>query len=254
MSLIQEIMTLFANNIVELGDWLEKDHNVDPQEFRDTWFQISGMKIVGRKAEVSEDEVQSVEVGSTKSVKSNKKIPKTKDQDMCQHTFKSGGKAGEQCTTKPKGGAQYCATHRPKGSVASTKGEKKATKKKEVKTVKSVEKIDSDFESDTEEDTAALKEKEAKKKEAINKKAELAKKIALETGKHKIVTHADGTQKKVVVDTSEEDSDMEALSEPETPVKPLLKKKTSKVVAKPTKQYDTDDEKLDIDLNLSDDE
>ena len=57
-----------------------------------------------------------------------------------------------------------------------------------------------------------------------------------------------------MVDTSEEDSDMEALSEPETPVKPLLKKKTSKVVAKPTKQYDTDDEKLDNDLNLSDDE
>lgn len=234
MALITEIMQTIAQPISELAMWLDETYQIDIDLTISKWFELTGMNITVKNGEISHEEIQSITVGSTKSPRLNKKIPKTKD--VCQHIFLSGQKTGEQCTTKPKNGATYCSAHRPKTSVKSTK----TSKKKEVK---QTEKIASEFASDSEEDKLkTVKEPKKSKKEKTVKKV-----------------------KKTSGDTSLEESDIEALSELETPIKPLLKKskKTSKNgLIKPSKEYDTDDEIdkccksniVDLDLDLSDNE
>ena len=225
MALIMDIMKTIATPIGELARWLEETYQVDVNETTAKWRELTGMNITVIDDEVSQDEVQSVTVDSTKK---SKKIPKTKD--VCQHIFLSGQKIGDQCTTKPKGGALYCSAHRPKDSVKEVK--KKEVKKKEVKPV---DKINSVYDTETEEDEKPVKKapKKEKKEEKVPKKP-----------------------KKTSGDTSLEESDIEALSEPETPVKPLLNKNKKIVkngpVKPPKKTYDTDEETLDKDLDLSD--
>ncbi|ADO00446.1 hypothetical protein WIV_gp102 [Wiseana iridescent virus] len=248
MALIMEIMKTIAQPISELAVWLEAEYQVDVGETIKKWHELTGMNITVKEGEVSHEQVQSLNVDSTSEKKSNKKIPKTKD--VCQHIFLSGQKVGEQCTTKPKGGAAYCSAHRPKDSVKSSTSKK--GKKKEVKKV--VEKINSEFESDS--------EVEAPKKEVKPKKEKVVKKPKKTSGDTDMEEDSDGELvpkefllKKKQQKATEIDSDDEALSEPETPVKPLLKKLKNvkaKAVKKPLKGYNTDDEILDDDLDLSD--
>jgi hypothetical protein len=220
MALIMDIMKTIASPIGELARWLEETYQVDVNETTTKWRELTGMNITVTEDEVSHDELQSVTVDSS-TTKKSKKIPKTKD--VCQHIFLSGQKIGDQCSTKPKGGASYCSAHRPKDSVK--KVVKKEVKKKEVKPV---DKINSVYDTETEED-----EKPVKKSSKKEEKVVVPKK-----------------PKKTSGDTDLEESDIEALSEPET-IKPLLKKK--KNVKKPSKKaYDTDEENLDKDLDLSD--
>lgn len=229
MTLIMEIMKTIAQPIGELAIWIEETYQVDVNEIIDKWSQLTGMNITIQEGEISYDKVQSLTVTSTSSTKSNKKIPKTKD--VCQHIFLSGQKVGEQCTTKPKGGAVYCSAHRPKDSVKSNKGSK--VSKKEVK------KIDSEFGSDSDDLIEKLKKEKVVKK--LKKKG-------------KGITDTDDSGGELVPKKylkNEDSSD--ALSEPEIPVKPLLKK-MAKLSTKVTKEYNTDDEPLDKDLDLSDDE
>ncbi|CCV02002.1 hypothetical protein IIV22A_158R [Invertebrate iridescent virus 22] len=239
MALIMEIMKTIAQPIGELAIWLEETYQVDVNETIEKWHELTGMNITIKEGQISHNEVQSLNVNSTSSSKSNKKIPKTKD--VCQHIFLSGQKVGEQCTTKPKGGATYCSAHRPKDSVKSNKSAK-ATKKE----VKKIEKINSEFESDSEPEVPVKKETKKGKKEV--------KKPKKTSGDTDMEEDSDGelVPKKIIKKNKKVETDDEALSEPETPVKPLLKKKVSKPIK--TKGYNTDDEPLDKDLNLSDDE
>lgn len=231
MALIMEIMKTIANPIGELAVWLEETYQVEVSETIEKWYELTGMKIsVNIEGEVTHEKVESLDVNLTDNPKTNKKIPKIKSKDVCMHIFSNGQKAGEQCTTKPKGGAQYCSAHRPKDSVKSAK---KAPKKKDVK----VDHIDSEFESSNEEvpkEPKKIKEKKVTKKQ---KKSE------------------DNSDDEVPQVAQKEDSDNEGLSEPETPVKPLLKKKVKKAQTKPSKKYyDTEEEILDKDLNLNSDD
>lgn len=243
MALIMEIMKTIAQPIGELAMWLEKTYQIDVNETIEKWHQLTGMNITVKEGEVSHNEVQSLTVNSTSSSKSNKKIPKTKD--VCQHIFLSGQKVGEQCTTKPKGGATYCSAHRPKDSVKSNKAAK-STKKE----AKKIEKIDSEFGSDSEPEVkkeAKKPKKEAKKPKKTSGDTDLEEDSDGELVPKEVLLKKKQRNKKIV------DSD-DALSEPETPVKPLLKKKVTKPPVKMTKGYNTDDEPLDKDLDLSDDE
>jgi hypothetical protein len=231
MALITEIMQTIAQPISELAIWLDETYQVDINLTISKWLELTGMNITVKNNEIALHEVQSLNIDSTKSPKSNKKIPKTKD--VCQHIFLSGQKTGEQCTTKPKNGAIYCSAHRPKNSVKSVKTNKK-------KVVKNVEKIDSEFASDSEDEN-----KPSKTIKDSNKKGKKeVKKI-----------------KKTNGDTSIEDSDMEALSDLDISIKPLLKKKGKNDLSKSLKNHDTDEEIdkcksdiADLDLDLSDNE
>lgn len=253
-----EIMKTIANPIGELAIWLEETYQVNACETIEKWHELTGMKITVEEGEVSHDEVQSLDVNLANNPKSNKKIPKIKNKDVCWHVFSSGQRAGEQCTTKPKGGAQYCSAHRPKDSAKSTK---KTPKKKEVK---KIDKIESDFDSDSEDDRPIVKKEPKKIKEKVVPKKQ--KKVSGDTD---MSEDSDGElvprellaekRERAKIEAAQakktiEDSD-EALSEPETPTKPLLKKKVKKAPAKPLKQkhYDTDEEVLDKDLDLGSD-
>ena len=217
MALIMEIMQTIAQPISELARWLEETYQVDTSETIAKWHELTGMNITVKEGEVSHNEVASLDVETSPK---SKIIPKTRT--VCQHIYSNGQKAGEQCTTKPKGGATFCSAHRPKNSVKKEKVPKESKKKEPKK----VDKIDPEFESDSEPETKPVKApKEPKKKEKV-----------------------------VVKKTIDSDaSDIEGLSDPQ-PIVPLLRKKTTtKRPIKPKPQdYDTDEEHLDEDLNLSD--
>lgn len=271
-----EIMKTIAQPIGELAVWLEETYQVEASETIAKWHELTGMKItIKESGEVSHDEVQSLNVDSTKNVKS-KKIPKTKD--VCQHIFLSGQKVGEQCTTKPKGGASYCSAHRPKDSVKSTK-EAKTPKRKEVK---KVEKIDSEFGSDSEQEEKPVKVSKEPKKSTKKEKVVPKEQPKPVIDDDDMTSDSDGEPisravkySEAYMDEREANLDKEKyrkkpkpvvaplvvesdddLSEPQKPVKPLLKKKNLKNgPVKPSKKaYDTDEETLDKDLNLSDDD
>jgi hypothetical protein len=255
MALIMEIMKTIAQPIGELAVWLEETYQVDVSETVAKWHELTGMNITVKEGEVTCDEVQSLNVDSTKSPKSNKKIPKTKD--VCQHVFQSGQRVGEQCVTKPKGGATYCSAHKPKDSVKSAVKGTKVPKKKEVKKA-----IDSEFESDEEAPKVqAVKVVKKPKKTSgdtdmsedsdgeLIPREEKVEKLAAKKAAEEKAAVATKKVKKAFHHSDDE------LTEPETPVKPLLKKKSQKGATKPkAKQYDTDDETLDKSLNLSDNE
>lgn len=225
MTLIMEIMKTIAQPIGELTMWLEKTYRVPSSETIAKWHSLTGMNITIKDTSASCEPVDTMDVPTTKATKTTKKnIPKTKD--LCQHIFVVGTKTGEQCTTKPKGGATHCSAHKPKNSVVKDKTTKTKAKKERVK---SAEKIDSDFDTDTEEEKVEVKEEVKPKKNKPEKPKKVEKK-----------------PKKAVVDSDFGPSDDE---EGNGPVKPLLKKKSN---PQPTKAYNTDDEILDGDLDLSD--
>jgi hypothetical protein len=224
MALIMEIMKTIAQPIGELTMWLEKTYNVPSSETIAKWHSLTGMNITIKDTSASCEPVDTMDVPTTKATKTTKKnIPKTKD--LCHHIFVVGAKTGEQCTTKPKGGATHCSAHKPKSVVKDKTTKTKAKKER----VKSVEKIDSDFDADTEEEKVEVKEEVKPKKNKPEKPKKVEKK-----------------PKKAVVDSDFGPSDDE---EDNVPVKPLLKKKGN---PQPKKAYNTDDEILDKDLDLSD--
>jgi len=232
MALIMEVMKTIAQPVAELALWLEETYQVDINETIAKWRELTGMKITVKESEVSAEEVESVNVETSKKVKVSKKIPKTKD--VCQHIFLSGQKTGEQCSTKPKGGATFCSAHKPKDSVRAAK--KESGSKKETKPNKH-----NVSDSETEEIPVS---KEPKSK--VSKKP----------------THS-AQRKKTSGDTDEEQQDQEGgaswASEPEPDkLKPLLKKKSKSQKgsskSKKREDYNTDEEHVDKDLNLSDEE
>lgn len=255
-----EIMKTIAQPINELAIWLEETYQVEADQTIAKWHELTGMNITVKEGKVSHNKVESLDVDLTKNVKS-KKIPKTKD--VCQHIFLSGQKVGEQCTTKPKGGASYCSAHRPKDSAKSPKGTK-TSKKREVK---KVEKIDSEFGSDSEQEVKVQELKKTKKEKIAIKEPVIEDDDMTEDSDGEPISrtvkyseaYMDEQEanmnkekyrkpKPVVAPVIESEDD----EEPQKPVKPLLKKKKS---VKPQKKaYDTDEEALDKDLNLSDDD
>lgn len=258
MTLVMEISKLIAQSASELFVWLEENYNVDISESTAKWSELTGMNITIRDG--SDFEEQPV-IKVKKSKSESKKIPKIKESDLqkelCQHILQSGAKTGEQCPKKPRNGL-YCSAHK-KSSAKSTKEEPKK-KQKEVN-----KEIDANFESDDnkkkkvkktvdEEKVKKIKSKEEKVKEKVKpilkksksspKKSDSSSSSSEEDIKELKIGFNAANGKKIVIDTDEEDSnDDEPMFKPTT----LLSKQK-----KPA--YDTDNEKIDSNLNLSDEE
>lgn len=247
MSLIMEVMQSIANPIGKLALWIEETYQVDRTETTAKWRELTGMNITDIK-EVDE-------VGVMVETKKNKlKIPKTKD--VCRHIFLSGQKTGEQCTTKPKGGAAFCSAHKPKDSVKSTTTKKQQKQQKEVKQVD----INPEFESSDEEEKEkpSVKKVSKKKNTTVKKVSKKPKKTSGDTDlEESDIDKVVKKPKKTSGDTDLEESDIDDLLESQTVVKPLLKKKSSaktKVSKKKQDEYNTEEEHVDKELNLSDEE
>jgi len=258
MALIMEVMQTIARPVGQLALWLEETYQVDIVETMEKWRELTGMNITVKADKVITEEVESLDVTSTSSTKS-KKVPKVKERETCQHKFKTGDRTGEQCTTKPKGGALYCSAHRPKDSVKLTKSSK-VTKTTKTSKKQTDTEIDPDFVSDVETEQVSLVAAEpveepvvtkAKAKEVKPKKKLPVPTSNEEDSEEEVVSKPKKSQKKNKKKTTSINEDSEP--EPDIPNKPLLKKKSvSKAVIPPSKQYNTEDEKVDEDLDLED--
>jgi hypothetical protein len=258
MALIMEIMKTIADPIAELSVWIEETYNVDSSQIMSKWRELTGMNISITNGQVSHDKVQSLEVDSTTSPKS-KKIPRTKD--VCQHIFMGGQKVGEQCSTKPKGGASFCSAHRPKDSVTKSSKDKeiKSTKKKEKKEVKQSV-IDPEFNSDSDGEKDHLMKATHKKtvsKKKVNNNTDVdsdgeivyaqnSPKKEKPSRKKKNTVVVDDSDNEVVEPKQSTKKDLDSEDEPTTPVKPLLKKQI--------KSKGSSEAKLDKNIDLTDEE
>jgi len=236
-----EISKIIAQSASELFVWLEETYNININETTAKWSELTGMNITIRDGSELESKVKVTKKREPKA----KKIPKIKDTkdldvNLCQHMFQIGAKAGEQCSKKPKNGS-FCSAHTKKTSVKSNKEEPKKKEKKAVD-----REIDSNFESADDK-----KKKTNKKKKSPISKAEVppsdseeeaaavAKMKKLKTG----VNPATG--KKIIISSGDDTDD----DEPTVKPAPLLNKNKGK--KQPV--YDTDDEKIDANLDLSED-
>lgn len=271
MTLVMEISKLIAQSASELFVWLEENYNVDIGESTAKWSELTGMNITIRDGSDFED-VKEVKV-KTKKSKESKKIPKIKESDLqkelCQHILQSGAKTGEQCPKKPRNGL-YCSAHKK----LNAKNEEEPKKQKEVN-----KEIDANFESDDNKKKKAKKPVEVKKTPKETAKEEKAKVKSKSTSKtikksSKVSPSKEesdnsdsdnsvhdeeaikllkelrtgfnaATGKKIIIDTDQSDSGDD---EPTLRPTSLLSKQKSSA------KYDTDDEKLDSNLNLSEDE
>jgi len=239
MALIMEIMKTIAHPIGQLALWLEETYQVDTIETIEKWHELTGMNITVNTKEVSCETVKSINVPSTSSSSGKvKKIPKIKDKETCQHVFLTGAKAGDRCSTKPKGGAIFCSAHRPKDSVKSSK-----TKKSEKVEIDPNFASDSDDQKPDEEKVEVKPKKSSKKKPVDNLDSDDQK-----PDEEKVEVKPKKSSKNKLVDNLDSDN-----SELDTPNKPLLTKKrsVSKAIIPPSKQYETDEE-IDKDLDLDD--
>jgi hypothetical protein len=245
MTLVMEISKIIAQSASELFVWLEETYNINIDETAAKWSELTGMNITIRDG--SEPELKNAKVVKNK-VKKIPKIKDTKDLDvhLCQHMFQIGAKAGEQCSKKPKYGS-FCTAHTKKVKTSVKSGKEEPKKKKEKKVVEHDE-IDSNFES-ADDKKKKSKPKASKKKspskESKSEKSDSEEEVPLKLKKLK--TGVDPvTGKKTTISSSEETDD-----EPTVKPTPLLNKKNK---SKKPSVFDTDDEKIDANLDLSEDE
>ncbi|ABF82062.1 hypothetical protein MIV032R [Invertebrate iridescent virus 3] len=137
MKLMLEIVKNISEPVGKLAIWFNETYQVDVSETINKWNELTGMNITVQENAVSADDTTAEETEYSVVVNENPtrtaartrkesktaakprkmQIPKTKD--VCQHIFKSGSRAGEQCTTKPKNNALFCSAHRVRNSVTS---------------------------------------------------------------------------------------------------------------------------------------
>jgi hypothetical protein len=211
MALIMEIMKTIAGPVQELVFWLNETYQVDTQETFNKWRELTGMNIQVVDGDAS-DECEPIQV-----VKKTK-IPKVKNA-CCQHLFASGSRAGEQCSTKPKNGADYCSAHRAKPKKNASDGEEEIKKPKQPKK----KKVDDIYASDGEEEIKKPKQPKKKKDDvsASDGEEEIKKPKFKPLKKTDKKPKKESAKKKKIFDSADEADG----SEPESRVKPLLKKR-----------------------------
>lgn len=266
MALIMEVMQTIANPVGKLALWLEETYQVDMTETIAKWHELTGMNITVSATDVITDVVQSLDIPhSTTTTPKKAKRSAVRDKETCMYIYQRTDKAGERCATVPKGESLYCSAHRPKNSAKATKVSKVAKTTKVKKQAEGVPKtdIDPDFASDNEVAeaavvTALVEEQVIKTTEVKPKRKKL---IPVPTSNEEdsdedeeVVPKPKKSPKKAKkVIKKKTVSDNNDDSEPDVPNKPLLKKKgASKAVIPPSKQYDTDKEQIDQDLDLED--
>lgn len=139
-----DMTRIIAEPVKMLSEWIVESRPANIEDIFQKWHDLTGMDI-----RIDNDRpASSITLSSTL-----KKVPKVKE--TCRHIFESGQKAGQQCLTKPKNGADLCSSHKPKDDSKTTpSGSKRSTKKKVD--------IDPNYTSDGENDKPiAEKEEEA---------------------------------------------------------------------------------------------
>jgi outer membrane biosynthesis protein TonB len=113
MAFVNTFMKNLSLSIGDLAKWLEEQHQVPTAEIINKWNDLTGMNIVLDENDVDVEDVGHVAVSVNRS-KSNKK------NLTCKHVFINGKRRGQQCVIKPKGGAEFCSSHKIKAKDASS--------------------------------------------------------------------------------------------------------------------------------------
>ncbi|CCV01874.1 hypothetical protein IIV22A_030L [Invertebrate iridescent virus 22] len=234
MALINDFLKSLAMPVSDLAKWLEEEHQVAVAETIEKWNQLTGMLIT-----IDEDSVNCASV-EDQTININKKVtPKTNgvvgklDPKLCQHIFIAGGRKGQQCTTKPKGGkSDRCSAHKLK--VKKSESDSDAPKKQPTKkTVKAKKNVKTDSETDS--SKKKIKRKSIQKKSADSdseEEEEYISTVVPDTKPQKKVPQSDSdsdseeeTPKKKSPQKKVPQSDSDSDSEEETPKKKSPQKK-----------------------------
>lgn len=176
MALINNFLKSLAMPVGDLAKWLEEEHQIPVAETISKWNELTGMQIsIDEDGSADCEEVED----QTININNNKKVGKPTlgggklDPKLCQHVFVAGGRKGQQCTTKPKGGkSDRCSAHKIKAKKSDSDSDvskpKKVVKKVVKKAPKKQVKTDSENESKNSSDEeseveTAVKPKQQKK-------------------------------------------------------------------------------------------
>jgi hypothetical protein len=122
MAFVNTFMKNLSLSIGDLAKWLEEQHQVPTAEIINKWNGLTGMNIVLDENGVDVEDVGHVAVSVNRS-KSNHGL-------TCKHVFINGKRRGQQCAIRPKGGAEFCSSHKTKDSEDEAKKPKKPKPKK----------------------------------------------------------------------------------------------------------------------------
>lgn len=115
-----DMMKIVAEPVKKLSEWVVESHPTSVEEILQKWQDFTGVDIQVENCDASRQGQITVKVSKSKN------IPKTKE--TCHHIFTGGQKAGDQCLIKPKDGAKFCSSHKPKDDLKPVA--KRSTKKK----------------------------------------------------------------------------------------------------------------------------
>ncbi|ADO00503.1 hypothetical protein WIV_gp159 [Wiseana iridescent virus] len=217
MALINNFLKSLAMPVGDLAKWLEEEHQIPVVETISKWNELTGMQISideEGSADCEEVEDQTININNKKVGKPTLATGKL-NPILCQHVFVAGGRKGQQCGTKPKGGkADRCSAHKIKVKKSDSDSDaskpKKQVKKQVKKAPKKQVKTDSENEaksSDEESEVETVKPKQQKK-----------------------IPKSDSENEDSDKDHSLSGSDSEIEDEKPTPKKPAPKKKIQKKV------------------------
>ena len=131
MPLMNDFIQILTSNVDVFTKWIEETHNVPGDVVITKWNDLTGMNLVKTDDDtvICEDEISS-EISIQR--------PGTLIPHLCQHVFKIGSRAGQQCSKKPKGNAVKCCSHKNQDDKIEkeTKKVKETPKKTETKKVK----------------------------------------------------------------------------------------------------------------------
>lgn len=146
-----DFIQILTSNIDTFAKWIEETHNIPNDVVITKWNDLTGMNLI-----ITDDNTTVCEDEEPSEIFIQR--PGTLVPYLCQHVFKIGNRAGQQCSKKPKGNATKCCSHKDQESKTKKTETKKVTKtpkkvtetKKVTKTPKKVTKETNSSDSDSE--------------------------------------------------------------------------------------------------------
>lgn len=142
-----DMMKIVAEPVKKLSEWVVESHPTSVEEILQKWQDLTGVNIQVENCDASRQGQITVKVSKSKN------IPKTKE--TCHHIFTGGQKAGDQCLIKPKDGAKFCSSHKPKDDLKPVS--KRPKKKVEIDLKFAGSDVENDGPLNQEQDVVAVK-------------------------------------------------------------------------------------------------
>lgn len=224
MALINNFLKSLAMPVGDLAKWLEEEHQISVIETISKWNELTGMQIsIDEDGSVDCEEVedQTININNKKVGKPTLATGKL-DPKLCQHVFVAGGRKGQQCTTKPKGGkSDRCSAHKIKAKKSDSDSDANTPKKQVKKVVKKQVKKAPKKQVKTDDSENEAKNSSDEEESEVE--------TAVKPKQQKKIPKSDSENEESDKDHSDSDSESEEEDKP-APKKPAPKKKIQKKV------------------------